>query len=45
VLDKLDDACQDFKIDDIREILLKAPAEYQPSNEQINDLIWRNNEH
>jgi len=41
LLEQLNDACQNFRIDDLRELLLNAPTDYQPSEEKINDLIWQ----
>lgn len=41
LLDKLNDACQHFRIDELRELLLDAPTDYQPSDKAINDLIWQ----
>lgn len=41
LLEQLNDACQSFRIDDLRELLLNAPTDYQPSDSEINDLIWQ----
>ncbi len=41
LLEQLNDACQNFRIDDLRELLLNAPTDYQPSDGKINDLIWQ----
>ena len=40
LLAQIDDACQNFQIDRLRELLLSAPCGYKPSEEQVNDLIW-----
>jgi len=40
LLEQLDEACNQFKIDRLRELLLSAPADYQPTDDKINDLIW-----
>lgn len=40
LLDKLDTACQQFKIDDLRALLLSAPCGYAPIDDQVNDLLW-----
>jgi len=42
LLQRLDDACQEFRIDDIRQLLLEAPTDYKPTDDSINDLIWNN---
>ncbi|RUO54940.1 nucleoside-diphosphate sugar epimerase [Pseudidiomarina halophila] len=42
LLERLNDACQNFRIDELREILLDSPTGYKPSDEDINDLIWTN---
>ena len=39
LLEQLDEACNQFKIDRLRELLLSAPADYQPTDDKINDLI------
>ncbi|RUO61949.1 nucleoside-diphosphate sugar epimerase [Pseudidiomarina insulisalsae] len=41
LLTQLNEACQNFQIDTLRELLLNAPTDYQPSDQTINDLIWR----
>ncbi|MGQ4276427.1 polysaccharide biosynthesis protein [Pseudidiomarina sp. E22-M8] len=40
LLERLNDACQNFRIDDLRQLLLDSPTGYKPSEEGINDLIW-----
>lgn len=40
ILDALDKACHDFKHEDIRQILLDAPTDFQPSD-GISDLVWQ----
>lgn len=40
LLSQLNDACQNFRIDELQQLLLNAPTGYQPSDNQINDLIW-----
>lgn len=40
LLDEIDDACQYFKIDKLRELLLSSPAGYEPTEDGVNDLIW-----
>ncbi|WP_323125051.1 nucleoside-diphosphate sugar epimerase/dehydratase [Pseudidiomarina terrestris] len=40
LLEELNDACINFRIDELRAILLRAPTGYAPSEEGINDLIW-----
>ncbi len=40
LIERLDDACLNFHIDELRQLLLDAPTGYQPSNDDINDLIW-----
>lgn len=40
LLEQLDEACNQFKIDRLRELLLSAPTDYQPTDDKINDLIW-----
>ncbi|WP_411161934.1 polysaccharide biosynthesis protein [Idiomarina sp. Sol25] len=40
LLTKLDDSCQRFAIDELREVLLSAPAGYQPTDNRICDVIW-----
>ncbi|MFD2632128.1 nucleoside-diphosphate sugar epimerase/dehydratase [Idiomarina piscisalsi] len=40
LLNKLDDTCQRFAIDELREVLLKAPTGYQPTDDRICDVIW-----
>lgn len=39
-LRQLDDACQNFKIDELRSLLLSAPCGYAPTEEGVNDLLW-----
>ncbi|MDI5933015.1 polysaccharide biosynthesis protein [Halomonas kalidii] len=39
-LERLFQACRDFRHDDIRELLLEAPTAYRPQGE-IVDLVWR----
>lgn len=41
LLDQLDDACQNFRIERLRDLLLAAPAGYRPSEPGVNDLLWR----
>jgi FlaA1/EpsC-like NDP-sugar epimerase len=41
LLTQLNDACQHFRIDELRELLLSAPTGYQPSDDEVNDLIWQ----
>lgn len=41
LLDQLDDACRNFKIDVLRDLLVTAPCGYTPSEAEINDLIWQ----
>ncbi|MDX1706795.1 nucleoside-diphosphate sugar epimerase/dehydratase [Pseudidiomarina sp.] len=40
LLTEIDDACQYFKIDKLRELLLSSPAGYEPTEDGVNDLIW-----
>lgn len=40
LLERLNEACQNFQIDALHQILLDAPTGYKPSEEGINDLIW-----
>jgi FlaA1/EpsC-like NDP-sugar epimerase len=41
LLADLDDACQNFRIDRLRELLLAAPTGYAPTETEVNDLLWR----
>lgn len=41
LLDDLDDACQNFRIERLRELLLAAPTGYTPTEPEVNDLLWR----
>ncbi|MEX1221488.1 MAG: nucleoside-diphosphate sugar epimerase/dehydratase [Idiomarina sp.] len=43
ILNQLDTACHEFKISTIRELLLKAPTDFEPSD-GICDLVWLNSE-
>src|SRR5690554_5297820 len=45
LLDKLDDACTHFKIDELRQLLLSAPCGYAPTEDDVNDLLWAHREH
>ncbi|OZB02925.1 MAG: PII uridylyl-transferase [Idiomarina sp. 34-48-12] len=40
LLGQLDDACQNFKIDELRSLLLSAPCGYAPTEDGVNDLLW-----
>jgi FlaA1/EpsC-like NDP-sugar epimerase len=40
LLTLLDDACQRFAIDELRQLLLDAPTGYTPQDDQICDVIW-----
>lgn len=40
LLDALDDACQNFRIDELRALLLSAPCGYAPTEDGVNDLLW-----
>lgn len=40
--DKLDDACHDYNHEAIRELLLDAPAAFNPTD-GIGDLVWKEN--
>ncbi|MTJ02289.1 MAG: polysaccharide biosynthesis protein [Idiomarina piscisalsi] len=40
LLDKLDDTCQRFAIDELRDVLLNAPTGYKPTDDRICDVIW-----
>lgn len=40
LLNQLDDICQRFAIDELREALLTAPTDYQPNDDRICDVIW-----
>lgn len=40
LLDALDDACQNFKIDELRALLLSAPYGYASTESEVNDLLW-----
>lgn len=40
LLEQLDDTCQRFAIDELRDVLLSAPTGYQPTDSQICDVIW-----
>jgi FlaA1/EpsC-like NDP-sugar epimerase len=40
LLEKLDDTCQRFAIDELREVLLDAPTGYKPTDDRICDVIW-----
>jgi len=40
LLDQLDDACQNFRIEALRELLLAAPTGYAPTEPEVNDLLW-----
>lgn len=42
LINKLDTACHEFLIADIREVLLKAPTDFAPSDD-ICDLVWTQN--
>lgn len=42
-LKKLDSACHEFRIGDIRELLLSAPTGFAPTDD-ICDLVWVNSE-
>lgn len=41
LLEQLNEACQHFRIDVLRDLLLAAPTDYRPSDDDINDLIWQ----
>lgn len=41
LLEQLDDACSHFKIEELRELLLSAPCGYAPTENSVNDLLWR----
>lgn len=40
LLTLLDDACQRFAIDELRQLLLDAPTGYAPLDDHICDVIW-----
>lgn len=40
LLGLLDDACQRFAIDELRQLLLDAPTGYAPLDDRICDVIW-----
>ena len=40
ILDKLQQACTNQNIPVIRKILLEAPLSYQPTNDEIVDVMW-----
>ncbi|MDC5822050.1 polysaccharide biosynthesis protein [Vibrio europaeus] len=40
VIDKLDKACHNFEHDKIRELLLEAPTDFNPTD-GIGDLVWQ----
>ncbi|MGM0429874.1 MAG: polysaccharide biosynthesis protein [Pseudomonadota bacterium] len=40
LLDNLDDTCQRFAIDELRDVMLQAPTGYQPTDDRICDVIW-----
>lgn len=40
LLTLLDDACQRFAIDELRQLLLDAPTGYTPLDDHISDVIW-----
>ncbi|MDV6316121.1 nucleoside-diphosphate sugar epimerase/dehydratase [Idiomarina sp. HP20-50] len=40
LLNLLDDACQRFAIDELRQLLLDAPTGYAPKDDHICDVIW-----
>jgi FlaA1/EpsC-like NDP-sugar epimerase len=40
LLTLLDDACQRFAIDELRQLLLDAPTGYKPLDDHICDVIW-----
>ncbi|WP_305405721.1 nucleoside-diphosphate sugar epimerase/dehydratase [Photobacterium leiognathi] len=40
ILDLLDKACHDFKHEDIRQILLDAPTDFNPTD-GIGDVVWK----
>lgn len=40
LLAELDDACQNFRINELRELLLSAPTGYAPTEPEANDLLW-----
>ncbi len=40
LLEKLDDTCQRFAIDELRDVLLNAPTGYKPTDDRICDVIW-----
>ncbi|MGM0906934.1 MAG: polysaccharide biosynthesis protein [Pseudomonadota bacterium] len=40
LLTLLDDACQRFAIDELRQLLLDAPTGYTPLDDHICDVIW-----
>ncbi|RUO78718.1 nucleoside-diphosphate sugar epimerase [Pseudidiomarina taiwanensis] len=42
LLEELDDACQNFRIERLRELLLSAPCGYAPTESEVNDLLWKN---
>jgi len=42
LLGELDDACQHFRIEKLRALLLSAPCDYSPTDEEVNDLLWKN---
>jgi FlaA1/EpsC-like NDP-sugar epimerase len=41
LLEELDDACQNFRIERLRELLLSAPTGFTPTEPEVNDLLWR----
>jgi len=40
MLDRLREACDQYNVTNIRNILVNAPAEYSP-DPRIADLLWR----
>lgn len=40
LLEKLDDTCQRFAIDELRDVLLNSPTGYKPTDDRICDVIW-----
>lgn len=41
LLDQLNEACQNFRINELHGLLRNAPTDYQPTSSAINDLIWQ----
>jgi len=44
LLNRFDDACQNFEIETIQALLQSAPTAYSPSSE-LCDLVWGNRKH